>query len=180
MLIQSSPNPNSTEKYKTQHSRLNILISVFPPILFIFFLMYFLLKLTYRNQDHSSFCLGNILSLIWTCLQASVSACSVSVAHIPQFSRLENSTGKHPSADHLSCTLSSCPHISLGFQLWFFRVLQLIAMPWESAKATFSAALSATYTKLQHLLPAMSYLIPDSWFLLGNPAHHFPFSFLLM
>lgn len=119
MLIQSSPNLNSPEKYKAQHSCVNILISdycIFPSIPFIFFTKYFLLKPTYGNQKHSSFCLGNILSLIWTCLQASVSACSVSVAHIPQFSRLENSTGKHPSvleAKFLSLYLPRLPAVVL-------------------------------------------------------------------
>lgn len=53
-------------------------------------------------------------------------------------------------------------------------------MPWESTYTTSSAALSATYTKFQLLLPVMSYLIPDNCFFQGNPAHHFLFSSLLM
>lgn len=116
-------------------------------------------------------------SLIWICLQANVSSCSVSVAHIPQFSRLENSTGKHPSVLQTKFLSSYFPRLPAV-------VLQSFVVDSHALRKCqgnlFCCSLSYMHKTPNTYLPAMSYLIHDSCFLQTNPAYHFPFSFLLV
>lgn len=175
VLIQSSPNLNSHEKYKTQHKYADLWqlclslksLHIFHHVFFIKAYLCLLRAFQLLFGKHS---------LIWICLKASVSACSVSVAHIPQFSRLENSTGKHPSALQTKSLPSYFPRLPAV-------VLQSFVVDSHALRKCQGNLFCCSQLHAQNsntYLPAMSYLIRDSCFLLGNPAHQFPFSFLLV